>query len=139
MTTSSSNHKKLNRQDLHYILMHTHTCTPTTHMHTRTRSCMCYTRACTHTHTHTHTHRAHQSTVGSEHSDERACYKPKSNNFVLQRKWPLVIEHLHVYSGKEKSCPNLGCSYSAMGVVLNLQSSINFPLPTNVGSHVLQH
>ena len=42
-------------------------------------------------------------------------------------------------SGKEKRCLNLGCSYSAMGVVVNQQSSINFPLPTNGGSRVLQH
>ena len=45
MTTSNSDHKRVNKQDLHYTQTHTHT----------------YTHTHAHVHAHTHTHKPNQT------------------------------------------------------------------------------
>ena len=56
MTTSNLNHKKVNRQEIHYTYILSHA-----HIHTQTPACLhtcmhAHTHTCTNTHTHTHTH-----------------------------------------------------------------------------------
>ena len=74
MTTSNSNHKKVNRQEIHYTYILSHA-----HIHTQTPACLhthvhAHTHMQTHTHTHaqTHTH-THTHTQAHMHAHMHAC------------------------------------------------------------------
>ena len=66
MTTSNSNHKKINRQEIHYTYILSHA-----HIHTQTPACL-HTRMHAHTHANTHTHTC---TNTHTHIHTNAIYK----------------------------------------------------------------